>query len=300
MKSLAKKLLPRAVTNWVRHYTYPRMLTSGQTVQSGLGQVDGMWRARIDDVLASPDNDHIPRVPDAGKIEDYYITMHNGVKVCAHGYYGFGNMNMLIENKGVHEPQEERVFEAITDLLPEECSMLELGAYWGFYSLSLLRKRPRAKVYLVEPDIFRLLSGKTNFKLNGRRGDFTEALVDAAPGRKGPTVSVDSFCAKKRIHELDILHADIQGFESAMLDGARETLSSGRVKYVFVSTHSNELHRECIEKLEAYGYPILAEADLQDTFSFDGLIVAKRRDIAEPAEFTISRKSQLQRGSNLS
>ena len=33
----------------------------------------------------------------------------NGVKVYANSYYGSGMLNLLIKNKGVHEPQEEEI-----------------------------------------------------------------------------------------------------------------------------------------------------------------------------------------------
>ena len=85
-------------------------------------------RKRIDDVISSPDNAaQFQSVSEAGKLQGYFITMHNGVRVCANGYYGRGIPNMLIENKGVHEPQEERAFEAIIEHLRDDCTMLELG-----------------------------------------------------------------------------------------------------------------------------------------------------------------------------
>ena len=58
-------------------------------------------------MIACPDNQFIPRVPDAGKLEGGQVVMHNGIKVGGMGYYGAGILNMLIENRGVHEPQEE-------------------------------------------------------------------------------------------------------------------------------------------------------------------------------------------------
>lgn len=161
---------------------------------------------------------------------------------------------MLIENTGVHEPQEERAFEEIIRLVPEDCVMLELGAYWGFYSLSLLLQCPQAKCYLVEPDTQNLLSGKINFGLNGREGHFTQAYVDENPKEKPQTISVDTFCQKHQIQHLNILHSDIQGFELAMLRGAASFLKEGRVDYLFISTHSAELHRDCMLKLRELGY----------------------------------------------
>jgi hypothetical protein len=38
-------------------------------------------------------------------------------------------------NRGVHEPLEEFVFQEVLKRLPEACAMIELGAYWGHYSM---------------------------------------------------------------------------------------------------------------------------------------------------------------------
>ncbi|MFM7447253.1 MAG: FkbM family methyltransferase [Leptolyngbyaceae cyanobacterium] len=293
MKSLMKRLLPSWVIQILRVINAQMFLVSSRRARYGVGKVDSDWRIRIDDVVSSPDNAEIPRCHNAGEMDGYTITMHNGVRVSANGYYGDGFLNMLIENRGVHEPQEERVFEAIIQLLPEDCSMLELGAYWAFYSLSLLQQRPNAKCYLVEPDPVNLLSGKINFRLNNRQGYFKQAGVDCKPRKNPKMISIDSFCREHRIEHLNILHADIQGCELAMLDGAREMLSEGKVDFVFISTHSNSLHTDCLERLISLGYMILAEVDLDETFSVDGLIVAKYHSLDQPKPIKISRKSEL-------
>lgn len=128
LRSQIKGVTPAFLVKLYRRFTSERYLKSAQTAASVIGQVDGLWRRRISDVIAAPDNHKIPRCSSAGKLEGYTITMHNGVRVCANGYYGSGILNMLLENKGDHEPQEERAFAEIITLLPERCTMLELGA----------------------------------------------------------------------------------------------------------------------------------------------------------------------------
>lgn len=265
-------------------------LTSSRRVRDAIGNVDEEWRSRIDDVLSCPDNAFIPRVPNAGVVDRYVITRHNGVKVCANGYYGAGILNMLIENRGVHEPQEERAFNAVMPLLPEEPVMLEVGAYWGFYSLSLLQARPKAKCFLVEPDLFNMASGKLNFKLNNRIGHFTLSEVGDRLDTQENYISVDSFCAHHSIQQLHILHSDIEGYELPMLKGARTMLSNHQIDYVYISTHTNDLHKACTAELIQHKYVILASADLDQTYSVDGLIIAKRSSLAEPAKLDITLK----------
>ena len=93
------------------------------------------WENRINNVMSCGDNQHIPRHPDAGKIVDCRLIMHNGVKIAPLSYYSAPMLKMLMLNRGVHEPQEERIFQDILRGIPEAGCMLELGAYWGFYSL---------------------------------------------------------------------------------------------------------------------------------------------------------------------
>lgn len=294
LKSLFQRLLPAPFVRSLRLATARRraelFLTSAAHARAALGKIDPEWRRRIDDVLASPDNNEIPRCPNAGKLEGYSVTMHNGVRVCANGYYGGGILNMLIANRGVHEPQEERVFEKVIRLLPEQCTMLELGSYWSFYSLSLLQQRPLARCFMVEPEFSNLISGKVNFALNKRSGHFTHAAVGAKPSDEPKVITVDSFCRTHGIEHLDVLHSDIQGHELAMLDGAQQMLSEGRADYVFISTHSNDLHAECLRRLTSVGYIIMADADLNQSYSVDGIIFAKHRAIRDPLSIDMSLK----------
>ena len=72
--------------------------------------------ARFREVVSDPNNARIPRHPDAGvvhaddRFDEPVMTTHCGVKVLLgkSGYYaGSGLANVLIINRGVHEPQEE-------------------------------------------------------------------------------------------------------------------------------------------------------------------------------------------------
>ena len=294
LKNLAKRivhpLIPQSVYRARRRREREKWLMSAEEARFNLGKANERWRQRIDDAVAAPDNAFIARVPEAGQLKDYYIVMHNGVKVCAMGYYEAGNMNLLVENRGVHEPQEERAFEEVLRHLPERCTMIELGAYWGFYSLSLLERKPGSRCYLVEPDPDNLLSGQVNFRLNKRKGTFVNAFVGASPKSDPPTVSVDSLMADKKLKRVDILHADIQGAELEMLFGAERCFTHHAADFVFISTHSNELHAACLEKLRHYGYVILADADLDETYSYDGLIVAKSSEAKGPDTIAITQK----------
>ena len=81
------------------------------------------------------------------------VWLHNGNQVPAegqHAYYGRFS-DVLIFNRGVHEPLGEYVFQEALRVMPEEPMMLELGAYWGHYSMWMKRRRPHSRVFRWNP-----------------------------------------------------------------------------------------------------------------------------------------------------
>src|SRR5690348_15108740 len=97
------------------------------------------FRLRVADVASARDNDSIPRVPDAGKIVNGRLVMHNGICINADSYVGAEMTQLLRENRAVHEPQEEAAFGTVLQWLSESAAksytMIEVGSYWAFYSL---------------------------------------------------------------------------------------------------------------------------------------------------------------------
>ncbi len=251
-------------------------------------EVARQWRRRLADVVASPDNADIPRVDAAGRRDGGEVVMHNGLRV-AYGSYGTYDadhtMRVLERNGGVHEPQEEKIFQQVVPLMPPGGVMLELGAFWGFYSLWFARQVPDARCVLVEPVWANLNAGRLNFVLNGLDAVFVRAQVGAAPRRHAfdaPVMSVDALMAAHALPRVHVLHSDIQGAEREMLDGAADAVAAGRIDWMFISTHGNDLHAACRAWLAARGWTIVADADLDDSYSVDGLLVAHRPGLDVP------------------
>jgi len=253
------------------------------------------WKKRIKDVLACPDNSKLERHPDAGKEIDGVFIMHNGIRILPHSYYGaeVRVQQMLEATGGVHEPQEELVYGSVLKHVPPSSTMIELGSNWGFYSLWFAHEVPDARNFLIEPDARYLENGRKNFALNKRPATFHQAYVGKTSGVAEDgvaTVNVDDYCKTNGIEHVHLLHADIQGAEVDMLHGARRMIDKGSVDWIFVSTHDNAKHRECLHILKQLGYVILAEADLDATYSFDGIIAAKRPGLPGPDTVVISKK----------
>lgn len=250
------------------------------------------WKQRITTVLSSADNSRLSRVEDAGKVFSDHQLLANGLKITLGSYYDFGNTHLLIANRGVHEPQEEYVFGQVLKVLGPGATMMELGSYWAFYSMWFARTIPTARCVMVEPDPHKMNFGKLNFRLNGLSGSFDLGFINDTTDltQRIPVYSVDYLLEKHHVSHLHVLHSDIQGYEVAMLKGAGKALQRGTIDYFFISTHTNKLHRECLDILRAAGYTIVCEADLDASFSVDGLIVAKREGAPGPGEISISRR----------
>lgn len=232
---------------------------------------------RFREIISDPLNLLIERVPQAGYVENDMVYLHNGLLVPFAGpgaYYG-AYSHLLIINRGVHEPLEEFVFQELLKHLPEDASMIELGAYWGHYSMWLKQVKPRASVILVEPEPEFLKAGQANFERNGFKGEFIKAFVGAGK------FEVDEFFRTRKIRSLDILHTDIQGYETDMLLGARDVLARRRVKYLFISTHSQEIHGSIMTFLNNAGYRVEVSSDFDtQTTSHDGFLFASSPDVA--------------------
>jgi FkbM family methyltransferase len=260
-------------------------------------EIDPDLKRRVAMTAGCRDCDLIPKVAGAGQVfadgELSYQLMHNGVKVIEDGYCGKWMTELIKLLDGHHEPQEEKLFHEVLKHIPPGATMIELGSYWAYYSLWFAREILNAKTFLIEPDPNNLHLGQRNFELNSASGEFFQYSVgrEALPPqgficesdqqeRPIAEISVDAFVAANEIQFVDLLLADIQGQELPMLEGARETIREKRLRFVFVSTHHHVIsgdpltHQRCRDFVREHGGHILAEHNVTESFSGDGLIVA--------------------------
>lgn len=235
-------------------------------------------------IVASPEYELIPKHPQAGSCKGGYLVMHNGVRVLPTCYIGWQNYAMLRKSKGVHEPEEERVFMNVLKTMRPEAVMVEFGAYWAFYSLWFQQAVVNGRSVLVEPILSHLNYGRKNFQINGRTGDFVHAFVGAEPCEEDGfrTVSLDSIATEFELTQIDILHADIQGFERDMISGGQRLFQAGKVKWAFISTHSEQLHADCRHALEGLEYVTVAEARPSEITGPDGVLVMRHKTVPDP------------------
>lgn len=266
---------------------------------------------RIALALSCRDTDVIPKVPDAGAVRDGVQVMHNGVLVEEDGYQGPWMTEIIRRLRGHHEPQEELAFHAVVEQLATTSTtpaVIELGSWWAYYSLWARQRIPGARSFCVEPDPAYLEQGKRNFALNGREATFHQAAVGQAPSppqpfqcesdgltHDVPFEGLGSLLDRFGLERADLVLVDVQGAETPLLDGARELLRAGRVRFMVISTHHHVIsgdpltHQRCLMLLKELGAHVITEHTVAESFTGDGLIVVSFDAVDRDLEVVTSR-----------
>lgn len=245
------------------------------------------------------DADSLPRAPGAGQISQDPATgqdiqiMHCGVKVLAGGYYGEWMADLIARLDGVHEPQEELVFSSLLPLIAKDAVMIEVGAFWSYYTLWFLHDCPGQRRGIgIEMDPRHIEIGRRNAALNGLDITLVQGRIgaeDAAPAefdtessgpQRMPTFGLEGLLREAEAERADLLLCDAQGGEIDLLAGMRTAVQAGRVGVLVMSTHHHAItgdpltHQRALAMIADLGGVVRLEHDVAESFSGDGLIVA--------------------------
>ena len=252
---------------------------------------------RVQMTTSCRDADSIPKVHRAGQVTlaqgETVQIMHNGLQVVAGGYYGEWMSRIIQELKGHHEPQEELIFHHLMRLMSPSATMIELGGFWSYYSLWFLNGVPSRRAIVIEPDPNHLAVGKRNAQLNGAANvEFVQASAgdqclsprsfqtESAGLQTVAETTVAQIMNENGLASLDFLHCDIQGNETRVLQACEQLFRDKKIAFCMVSTHSHHIsndpltHQRCLSMISDFGGQILAEHDVHESFSGDGLIAA--------------------------
>ena len=232
---------------------------------------------RFREIISDPINIFIERVADAGYVDkNNCVILHNGNRVPIAGDFAYyaGFSDILIFNRGVHEPLEEYCFqEMLKKIKIKSPIIIELGAYWAHYSMWVKKKFPEAKCYMIEPELKNLECGKNNFRINNFDGKFINDSIQNS--ETGGGFQLDVFASKKKLTSINILHCDIQGYEVPMLQGTKFIFENQIVDYAFISTHTEAIHKWVIKEFEKFKYKIEVSSGFDNhTTSYDGFVLA--------------------------
>lgn len=220
--------------------------------------------------------------------------MHNGIKVRAGGYHGDWMAQVIRALQGHHEPQEELVFHHMLKYVRHNSLIVELGAFWAYYTLWYLHEIPGASAICVEPDPANLSVGRQNAALNelesriefhqawvgGQYLDHLEMPCESTGAVQGlPCLDFEAILRLAGDRVIEVLHMDVQGQELPFAK-TMQAAADGTVRFVVMSTHHSSIsgstttHTDCLAILNQVGATILAQHDVQQSYSGDGLIVA--------------------------
>jgi len=264
-------------------------------------------KKRVALTISCTDCKDIPKFEKAGQVEyDHSLNqqiqyMFNGIKIVQGCYHGDWMTYIIAKLKGHHEPQEEKVFYEVLKRIPksENNIIMELGAFWSYYSMWFVNQ-VGGKAILVEPNSEKLEVGLRNFNINNLSCASLNGFISSYCNKNDVFIdwdltrrnisrySVDYLIKHFNVvHNLTMLHSDIQGAEFEMLSGSKESLKANKIDYIFISTHNGK-HEPCLGILLKYNYHIIASHEINESVSADGLIVASSPQV-EKFDISISK-----------
>jgi FkbM family methyltransferase len=282
-------------------------------------QAEKSWSAyeksRIAMTVSCRDTDTVPKVAGAGEIFERegqrLQLMHEGTVVKADSYDGPWVTEIIRRLQGHHEPQEELLFHHLLAHCRPGSRMMEVGAFWAYYTCWFLRAVPGATAICMEPDSSNAECGRENLILNSLGAKWIQGFagrhyIPNASFRQAsnqqlveiPCHNFSSLLEEAGAGPVELLHIDSQGAEWPFLKSLGDNNLSRQVRFVVVSTHhesisgSPKTHGECLEAIQTLGGGILEEHSVEESFSGDGLIIASFDPRDRKLNFpTISRNS---------
>lgn len=186
---------------------------------------------------------------------------------------------------GSYESEKASLFEKT---LKKGNIVFDIGAHVGFYTLlSAELAGKEGKVFSFEPLMANYEYLKKHIEINNYKNitPFNVAVSDKdgfaffAKGEntstghltsngeiKIKTIALDDWINEKRLPVPDILKIDVEGAELAVLKGAEDLLRKNH-PIIFLSTHSNDIHKKCCDFLLSLGYKLepLGISDIEKT-----------------------------------
>lgn len=155
--------------------------------------------------------------------------------------------------------------------------MLEIGAFWGLWSLVFRNRFKSGQNILVEYGSHQLEVGERNFRLNGYKAEFihggigleqsgtqmrkeTDVLYskNLVAGIAGPELDIKNELEIRGVSRVDLVHMDIQGSELTALEHFKKLnlFNSLDIKIICVATHSALIHTKVRYLLIQQGFRI--------------------------------------------
>ena len=197
--------------------------------------------------------------------------------------------------RGMSDPVEIKSFMDVLEREAGPVTVLEAGAGGGVMGMHAMQYHPESRAVMIEAHPAHFRATQLNIEKNGfsKRSHTILAAVGAEAGRVvkftdegygsnidsggkflAVQVAVDGIMMDLGLESLDILHMDVQGAEVNVLYGAEEALRQGRIRYVFIGTHSDGLHEMAKNYMEDCGFLIFTDLLPSESICSDGVLAA--------------------------
>ena len=209
---------------------------------------------------------------------------------------------------------EEQWLTRILQEAGSKGTFYDVGAYHGHFTVLALSINPALEIHAFEPvqeyreELMRRVGKRASLTLHSEavasgagRSRFVieEQLSGLAKGRaqlgrpglrpwlgrqkerflespKLITLQVETTTLDTAISTPVLLvKVDVQGSEAEVLLGATRVLTEGSVRHWLLSTHSEKLHKRCLDHFQRFGYEVVLQLPKPNGPS-DGLIVASK------------------------
>jgi FkbM family methyltransferase len=190
------------------------------------------------------------------------------------------------------KPLTEEEFQFIRRAVPKEGVCFDVGANIGMFTVAIAREHPSAVIHAFEPlpAAFEALAyntrvnGVSNVVLHQKAVSSTSGtllfngaasgtqanhvVADGDVGTRVQACALDDVARERGVDFIDLVKLDVEGYECAVVEGARHLLASGRIAAIFLEVIPVLLERQhtsveaLLSRLADFGYVV---CDLRPT-----------------------------------
>lgn len=175
------------------------------------------------------------------------------IKICAEK----GACISIVSNILATNTVEAELEEDLSELIPEDAVVFDIGANIGWYSVCIAKHHPKVQVFSFEPIPYTFSYLKKNLELNSLKTDkvyniglsdenkqaiffFNSQCTETSSMRDLKYISdesqqieckicrLDDFCTEQKIDHVDFIKCDVEGAELYVFRGGLETIKKSR------------------------------------------------------------------------
>jgi FkbM family methyltransferase len=215
----------------------------------------------------------------ANNIPEFQSVPINGYQVLVRPKEHMGASLRYLGEKSDYEE-----FRTIRRFIKRSDLCFDIGANIGYYTLMLAKVAKEVHAFepvplschllhsnvvingitnvIVNPYAVGNLTGETLFNIaadSAYCGFYDTKIVRRANSMRVSAIRLDDYCASRKISRVDFLKVDVEGAESLVLDGARETLKAGpRFMMIELADCVQEKYHSSVDDIvkavASYGY----------------------------------------------